>query len=188
MDGSRCRLGVSVAVNDSSPPHRPSSASSARRMLSSVASIRSACEATTFPAAVNRLPRPCRVTNRSRVAVSSVRRCIDADGWVIAARVGRRRDRSGAFNLEQEPQPERMDVLERKLPHAAAEMDDVLGRGWRRCRPGREDSGIGGGEGGSGRAWPMHDPRPTCHASLRRPGRSRRRRRRDRRVHRAPVP
>ena len=56
------------------------SASSAQRMLSSVPSIRAACEATILPAAVNSLPRPFRITSLCPTAVSRVRRCIDADG------------------------------------------------------------------------------------------------------------
>jgi hypothetical protein len=78
--GSNATLGVRLAATVSSPRSRASRSSRAQRMLSNVANTRAAWEATIFPAGVRLLPRTVRTTSRWPIAVSSVRRWIDAEG------------------------------------------------------------------------------------------------------------
>ena len=82
--GSTATPAVSLVAIVSVPCSPVSSVSSSFCISSSTARIRAAWPATTLPASVRPLPRPLRRSSIRPVAASSVRRCIDADGWPTA--------------------------------------------------------------------------------------------------------
>ncbi len=117
--GIRTRLGVWLAASASSPPCLarsvgPAPIACSRESPASARRARQRC----FPAAVNLLPRPFRITSLlpdRRLQRPKVHRC----RWLTdRTPLGGGRDRAGPVNLQQNPQPEGMDILPLRVVQA----------------------------------------------------------------------